>query len=175
MRSQRKPAPRWPGGTRQFHRHARRRRLRQGRPEPEATVWRRISTTSSRSSAEGLSARVSYVYKNLRNEWAEVDLARVNVQTSPSTRPIAGPTGFSGTRRWSTRSTTSRLAPATTACSPTRPIPTTRITSTVELSVNRRFRNNWMSSRGPGTRGRTSSLACDFDRPAGFAAGNAKA
>src|SRR5262249_5423114 len=44
-----------------------------------------------------LSARASYVYKNTRNGWAEVDLARVNAYTIPYAFLDVGPDGVRGT------------------------------------------------------------------------------
>ena len=42
-----------------------------------------FSTSVEREIREGLSGRVSYVYKNIRNEWNEVDTARIGLYTVP--------------------------------------------------------------------------------------------
>lgn len=46
---------------------------------------------------EGLSGRVSYVYKNIRDDWMEVDVGRVNAYTIPRSVTDNGPDGRPGT------------------------------------------------------------------------------
>jgi Carboxypeptidase regulatory-like domain/TonB dependent receptor len=45
---------------------------------------------------QGLSGRVSYVYKNIRDEWATVDVSRLNAYTVPVVQPDRGPDGITG-------------------------------------------------------------------------------
>jgi hypothetical protein len=95
---------------------------------------------------QALSVRASYVYKNLRNEWAEVDVARVGVQTVPVRLIDRGPDGILGNA--DDREVTLYDVPRGT---PSRRIFTNpqdpRYDSdyhTVEVALNRRFRDRWM-------------------------------
>jgi hypothetical protein len=45
----------------------------------------------------GLSGRASYIYKNIRNEWDDIDLNRVGRYTTPITLTEPGPDGIAGT------------------------------------------------------------------------------
>src|SRR5262249_18170178 len=56
-----------------------------------------LSTHFEQELAPFLSARGSYVYKNTRNGWAEVDLARVNAYTIPIAFTDVGPDNVRGT------------------------------------------------------------------------------
>ncbi|MBA2303082.1 MAG: TonB-dependent receptor, partial [Acidobacteria bacterium] len=60
-------------------------------PDLERPFGEEVSTHYEQEIREGLSGRASYVYKNLRNDWAEVDLARVNAQTVPVALTDRGP------------------------------------------------------------------------------------
>lgn len=95
---------------------------------------------------EGLSGRFSYVYKNLRNEWAEVDLGRVNAQTIPVNVVDRGPDGILGNADDATR--TLYDIPAGTPSQRTFTNPTSpqynSDYNTVEWAVNRRLRGGWM-------------------------------
>ncbi len=94
----------------------------------------------------GLSGRVSWVYKNLRNEWAVVDLNRIGAYTIPFTAVDPGPDGRTGT---------ADDGPAIQLLSrgavPERRVFTNPMDpeynsdyNTLELAINRRFRNGWM-------------------------------
>ena len=94
---------------------------------------------------EGLSGRVSVVYNNVRNEWDEVDVARVNGYTVPFTTTDPGPDGRVGTGDDAQLSLMD-LAPGT---------PEERLFTnpeagydsdfyTVEFAANRRMQGNWM-------------------------------
>ncbi len=93
---------------------------------------------------EGLSGRVSYVHKSLRDEWATVDLDRINAYTTSLTRPDPGPDGQLNT---SDDGAPLQLLDRTA-------VGERRVFTnadgydsdydTIELAVNRRFRGNWM-------------------------------
>ncbi|HEX2341188.1 MAG TPA: carboxypeptidase regulatory-like domain-containing protein [Vicinamibacterales bacterium] len=105
-----------------------------------------ISTHYEQELREGLSARVSFVYKNLRNEWAEVDLIRDAAQTVPVTRLDPGPEGIIGDGN--DQNITLKDIPAGTGTqrvftNPDDPRYDSNY-QTVEFAVNRRFRNGWM-------------------------------
>ena len=105
-----------------------------------------VSTHYEQELREGLSGRVSYVYKNLREEWAEVDLARVNVQTIPVALTDRGPDGIAG--NGDDAALTLYTIPAGTPnqrffTNPTDPAYDSDYQS-VEVALNRRFRNGWM-------------------------------
>ncbi|MBL8143896.1 MAG: TonB-dependent receptor [Acidobacteria bacterium] len=98
---------------------------------------------------QGLSARASYVYKNIRNEWAEVDLNRVSQYTRAVTANDIGPDGLAGTSDDKTVSLLDLALPAAQ-------IPQNRVFTnpdegydsdyqTVEFALNRRFKDNWMA------------------------------
>jgi hypothetical protein len=96
---------------------------------------------------EGLSARVSYVYKNIRNDWAEVDLVRVGAYTIQRTVTDPGPDGVTGTS--DDRSLTVYDRPAGIGSdrvftNPTDPAYNSDY-NTVEVALNRRFQGKWMA------------------------------
>jgi len=105
-----------------------------------------FSTHFEQELREGLSARVSYIYKNLRDEWEEVDRARVTAQTVPVQVTDRGPDGILGNQ--DDAQLTLYTVPAGT--------PTERFFTnpdgptynsdynTFEVALNRRFRNGWM-------------------------------
>jgi outer membrane receptor protein involved in Fe transport len=98
----------------------------------------------------GLSVRGSYVYKSLRNGWAEVDLARVSAYTVPFTFVDRGPDNTLGTGDDQTLNLVD-LRPGTaserTFTNPGR-IPAVPALEgdyhTVELALNRRFKDKWL-------------------------------
>lgn len=115
-------------------------------PDLERPFGEEVSTHYEQEIREGLSGRVSYVYKNLRNEWAEVDLARVNAQTVPVSVTDRGPDGILGSG--DDRPLTLFTVPAGTPnqrffTNPTDPGYDSDYNS-VELAVNRRFRAGWL-------------------------------
>jgi hypothetical protein len=100
--------------------------------------------------ANSLSARGSYVYKATRNEWAEVDLARVNAYTVPFNFTDIGPDGRTGTS--DDRALQLFDRPATTPSQRvfTNPGNVPGVPSfdgdyhTVEVALNRRMKGKWM-------------------------------
>jgi hypothetical protein len=115
-------------------------------PDLERPYGEEVSAHYEQELREGLSGRVSYVYKNLRNEWAEVDLNRNAAQTVPVNVTDRGPDGILGDG--DDRTITLLDVPAGT--------PQQRVYTnpddpqynsdyhTVEFAVNRRFRGGWM-------------------------------
>jgi outer membrane receptor protein involved in Fe transport len=96
---------------------------------------------------EGLSGRVSYVYKNIRNDWAEVDLARVNGYTTPVTVTDPGPDNTPNTGDEQTLQLYDRqpgLPQNRTFTNPDGPEYTSDY-QTIEVALNRRFRGRWMA------------------------------
>jgi hypothetical protein len=115
-------------------------------PNLERPYGDEVSTHYEQELREGLSARVSYVYKNLRNEWEEVDLARVNVQTVEVALTDRGPDGVLGNA--DDRQVRLFDVPAGTPnqrffTNPTDPKSNSDYQN-VEFALNRRFRNGWM-------------------------------
>lgn len=134
-----------------------------------------VSAHYERELREGLSGRVSYVYKNIRDDWAEVDLDRVGAYTLPVTRTDPGPDATVGTSDDRTLSLLDRPAGATSRRVFTNPEEYDSDYHTVEFSAQRRFRDGWMlltgfehtwSKQFLGTASSTSELG---------AAGNSKA
>jgi len=97
-----------------------------------------ISTHLEREVRDGLSARASYVYKNVRDEWVEIDPTRLADMTIPInvTDPLTGNVLNLVDRRAATPQT--RLY-----SNPTDPAFDSDF-STIEFAVNRRFANRWM-------------------------------
>jgi hypothetical protein len=104
-----------------------------------------ISTSVEREVRSGLSARASYVYKNIRNEWNEIDTARIGLYTTPFPFNDIGSDGVAGTA--DDRSVTLLDRPANA--------PSNRVWTnpegldhsdfqTVEVGLNRRFADKWM-------------------------------
>jgi Carboxypeptidase regulatory-like domain/TonB dependent receptor len=115
-------------------------------PNLERPYGEELSAHFEQELREGLSGRVSYVYKNIRNDWAEVDVTRNAAQTIPRLVVDRGPDGILGNADDST--VTLFDFPAGT--------PSQRVFTnpddpayksdynTVEFAVNRRFRSGWM-------------------------------
>ena len=104
-----------------------------------------FSLSAEREILQGLSGRASYVYKNIRNEYNEIDAARIGLYTVPFNFTDIGPDGVSGT---SDDSVVALLDRPQTA-------PTDRVYTnpdgldhsdfhTVEVALNRRFAGKWM-------------------------------
>ncbi|MGH9347773.1 MAG: carboxypeptidase regulatory-like domain-containing protein [Vicinamibacterales bacterium] len=105
-----------------------------------------LSTNLEREITEGLSGRVSYVYKNFRNVWAEVDLLRDPAYTAPFMFVDIGPDGTRGTGDDASVSLLDRpagIGQDRTYTNPTDPRNNADF-HTVELAINRRFRGRWM-------------------------------
>ena len=96
---------------------------------------------------EGLSARASYVYKNIRNDWAEVDLLRVGAYTIPVTVTDPGPDGVTGTgddQQLQVYDRPPGVGSDRTFTNPTDPAYNSDY-STIEFALNRRFKGRWMA------------------------------
>jgi hypothetical protein len=97
-----------------------------------------------------LSARASYVYKNTRNGWAEVDLTRVNAYTIPFAFVDVGADGVRGTSDDQQLALFDRPASAPSTRTFTNPgsIPGVPALDgdyhTVEFALNRRFHDKWL-------------------------------
>ena len=97
-----------------------------------------VSTHFERELRDGLSARASYVYKNVRDEYVEIDPTRLADMTIPInvTDPLTGNVLNLVDRRAATPQT--RLF-----TNPTDPAFDSDF-STVEFAINRRFADRWM-------------------------------
>ena len=94
----------------------------------------------------GLSGRASYVYKNIRDDWDEIDIARVGLYTVPRTVTDPGADAVVGTSDDQQLSLLDR---------PTSAAPTDRVWTnpedyasdfnTLEFAINRRFDGRWMA------------------------------
>jgi outer membrane receptor protein involved in Fe transport len=95
---------------------------------------------------EGLSGRVSYVYKNIRNEWAIVDVSRINAYTVPFTAADPGPDGIAGNADdGAPISLVDRTAAAEQRMFTNPDDPEHKSDfNTMEVAINRRFNRNWM-------------------------------
>jgi len=94
----------------------------------------------------GLSGRFSYVYKQVRNEWVEVDPTRLAAMTVPFSFVDIGADGVRGTSDDQTLSLVDRPAntPQTRLfTNPTDPAYNSDF-QTVEFAINRRFAGRWM-------------------------------
>jgi hypothetical protein len=106
---------------------------------------RELSTNIEREILEGFSGRVSYVYKNIRNLWGEIDTIRTPAYTIPITIPDPGPDNRPGTGDEKTLSTFDR--PANIGSDRVFTNPGDYLDAdyhTIEVAVNRRFRDRWM-------------------------------
>jgi hypothetical protein len=103
-----------------------------------------LSSNVEREIAEGLSGRVSYVYKNMRNVWEEYDLLRGPAFTVPFTIVDPGPDNRLGTGNEQTFQTFDRPASIGQDRVYTNPDGNDADFHTVELAVNRRYADGWM-------------------------------
>lgn len=118
-------------------------------PDIERPSSREISAHFEQELITGLSMRVSWVYKNIRNEWAEVDFGRVDQFTLQRTLIDPGPDGVTGTGDDQPVQLLDLPVPAAQ-------VPQNRVQTnpddpaydsdynTFEIALNRRFRNGWM-------------------------------
>jgi hypothetical protein len=105
-----------------------------------------LSTSMEREISQGLSGRVSYVYKNLRNVWNDVDLGRLPTYTIPFDFVDVGPDNTRGTADDQTLHLLDRPANAPEQrvyTNPTAPENNADF-HTVEIAANRRFAGKWM-------------------------------
>ena len=103
-----------------------------------------ISTNLEREIVEGLSGRVSYVYKNMRNIWDEVDAIRTPAYTIPFTINDPGPDNRPGTGDEQTFQTFDRPATIGQDRVYTNPDDNKADFHNVEIAANRRFAGRWM-------------------------------
>jgi len=114
--------------------------------EIERPTINEISTDVEREIFQGLSARASYVYKNIRNEWAEIDATRLPAYTVPFAFVDVGVDGVRGTGDDATLNLIDRpaaIASDRVYTNPTTP-PFDSDFHTVEFALNRRFQGKWL-------------------------------
>jgi carboxypeptidase family protein len=105
-----------------------------------------LSANIEREIVQGLSGRFSYVFKNLRDVWDEVDLLRDPAYTVPFSYVDAGADGVRGTADDATLALLDRPAAIgqdRTYTNPTDPENNADF-HTIELAINRRFDRRWM-------------------------------
>lgn len=103
-----------------------------------------ISTNLEREIVEGLSGRASYVYKNMRNIWNEIDAIRTPAYTIPFTITDPGPDNRPGTGDEQTFQTFDRPAVIGSDRVLTNPEGNKADFHNVEFGLNRRFSGKWM-------------------------------
>jgi hypothetical protein len=103
-----------------------------------------FSVNVERELREALSGRVSYVYKNMRDIWGEVDTVRTPTFTVPITITDPGPDGRLGTGDEQTFQTFDRPAGLGEDRLYTNPEGNDADFHNVEFAVNRRFSGKWM-------------------------------
>ena len=103
-----------------------------------------VSTNVERELTDGLSGRVSYVYKNIRNEWGEIDAIRTPAYTVPITITDPGPDNRVGTGDEQTFQTFDRPSSIGSDRVYTNPEGNDADFHTMEVGVNRRFAGRWM-------------------------------
>lgn len=108
-------------------------------------VSNELSTNLEREVMTGLSARVSYVYKNMRNIWGESDLIRAGAYTVPFTINDPGPDNVAGTGDEQTFQTFDRATGLGQQRFYTNPDGFDADFNTVEIAVNRRMSGRWMA------------------------------
>jgi hypothetical protein len=103
-----------------------------------------ISVNVEREIRESLSGRVSYVYKNMRNVWDEVDVIRAASYTVPFTITDPGPDGVLNTGNEQTFQTFALPTGVGSDRVQTNPDGNDADFHTVEVAANRRFSGKWM-------------------------------
>jgi hypothetical protein len=103
-----------------------------------------ISLNLEREISSGLSGRVSYVYKNMRNVWGEVDVIRDAAYTVPFTINDPGPDRTLGTGDDQTLQTFALAAGTGTQRTYTNSDDNNADFQNVEFAINRRFSGKWM-------------------------------
>jgi hypothetical protein len=105
-----------------------------------------LSAHVEREILGGLSGRASYVYKQIRNDWDQVDIARLPLYTVQRTVTDPGPDGRVGTGDDQQLSLLDRpTAAAPTDLVQTNPDGYESDFNTVEFAINRRFDGKWMA------------------------------
>jgi hypothetical protein len=105
-----------------------------------------VSTHLERELMSGLSGRVSFVYKNVRDEWVEIDPSRAEAMTIPISVRDNGVDGVANTTDDAILSLLDRPAATPQTRLFTNPTDPTFDSDfrTVEFAVNRRFADKWM-------------------------------
>jgi hypothetical protein len=103
-----------------------------------------VSANVEREIVQGLSGRVSYVFKNIRNVWGEVDAVRAPAYTVPYTIVDPGPDNRPNTGDEQTFNTFDRPATIGSDRVYTNPENNKADFHTMELALNRRFSGRWM-------------------------------
>ena len=105
-----------------------------------------VSVSLERELVPALSGRVSYVYKNIRNLWDEVDAIRTPAYNIPYTIVDRGPDNVVGTADDQTFQTFDRPRSSAIASDRvyTNPADNKADFQTLEVAVNRRFQGKWM-------------------------------
>jgi hypothetical protein len=105
-----------------------------------------VSGHLEREIISGLSGRFSYVYKQVRDEWVEIDSTRIGVMNVPFTFVDIGADGVRGTGDDQTLNLLT--VPAGTPATPFYTNPTDPAYDsdfqTIEFAINRRFNSGWM-------------------------------
>ena len=107
-------------------------------------VSNELSTNLEREIATGLSARVSYVYKNMRDVWAENDTIRNGSYTVPYAFTDPGADGVAGTGDDKSFQTVDRPVGVGLDRVYTNPDGFDADFNTVEVALNRRMLGKWM-------------------------------
>ncbi|MGD9904685.1 MAG: carboxypeptidase regulatory-like domain-containing protein [Vicinamibacterales bacterium] len=107
-------------------------------------VTHELSTNVERELVTGLSARASYVFKGVRDIWAEDDPIRNGAFTSPITITDRGPDNLPGTGDEQTFQTFDRARDVGQDRVYTNPEGYGADFHTVEFALNRRFSGRWM-------------------------------
>jgi hypothetical protein len=103
-----------------------------------------FSLSIEREIVAALSGRASYVYKNMRNVWGEVDLVRAPAYTVPYTINDPGPDNLPNTGDEQTFQTYDRPAAIGSDRVFTNPDDLNADFHTIEVALNRRFSGKWM-------------------------------
>ena len=113
-------------------------------PNLNRPVTHELSTSLEREVVTGLSARASYVFKGMRDVWAEVDTVRTPQYTVPFTINDPGPDNIPDTGDEQTFQTLDIPTGLAQDRLFTNPEGNDANFQTVELAVNRRFSGKWM-------------------------------
>jgi hypothetical protein len=103
-----------------------------------------VGANLEREIVQGLSGRLSYVYKNARDVWGELDAIRAPLYTVPFTFVDPGPDNLPATGDEQTFNTFDRPASAGSDRVYTNAENNNDDFHTVEVSINRRFSGRWM-------------------------------
>ena len=103
-----------------------------------------ISLNLEREITTGLSGRASWVYKNMRNVWGEIDVVRAAGYTVPFTIADPGPDRVAGTGDDQTFQTLALAAGTGTDRVYTNSDKANADFHTAEFAINRRFSGKWM-------------------------------